>query len=139
MNMNDELSQRLQWLNVPADYSNYIGFTYIITNTVTGKQYVGKKLFTHIVRKKPLKGMARIRKIVKETDWLDYWGSSNELLEDIKVYGQDRFTRAILNCYKTRWEWSYGELKELVDRNVLRDKNYYNGIIRVRLPAYKKC
>ena len=127
----------LDWWNIPEDISSYIGFVYIITNNITGRRYIGKKLFYTIFRRNPLKGRINKRKARKESDWRDYWGSCKELLDDIEKYGKDNFTREILHCHKTRWEWSYAELKEQINRDVLRDRMYYNGIIRVRLPGYK--
>jgi hypothetical protein len=87
---------------------------------------------------KPLKGKKNRRIVRKETDWATYWGSCNDLNADIERLGKDNFEREIISCHKTRWEWSYAELKEQVDRDVLRRKDYYNGIIRVRLPGFKR-
>ena len=125
------------WVGVPDDISKYIGYVYIIRNTINDRLYVGKKLFFKTVRKKPLKGNKNRRRFLIESDWKDYWGSSNELLADIEKHGKENFTRTILHCHRTRWEVSYNELREQVERRVLLDKKYYNGIIRVRLPAFK--
>jgi len=128
----------VEWIGVPKDITKYIGYTYIITNIPERKFYIGKKLFFSIRKLKPLKGKKNKRLVRKETDWRDYYGSCNELNADIERLGKDNFEREILSCYKTRWEWSYAELKEQVDRDVLRRKDFYNGIIRVRLPGFKK-
>jgi hypothetical protein len=125
------------WENVPQNIDDYIGFVYIIINNVNGRMYIGKKLLHKTLRKKPLKGKLRRRRFIKDSEWREYWGSCNELLRDIKTFGKQNFTRKILHCHKTRWEWSYAELQEQVHRDVLRDPIYYNGIIRIRLPAYK--
>lgn len=128
----------IDWIGVPEDITQYIGFIYCIRNIHTGRMYIGKKLFFSTLRRKPLKGKKRVRKSRKETDWRNYWSSCNELLADIKKSGEDAFRREILHCHKTRWEWSYAELKEQVNRDVLTNPIFYNGIIRIRLPAYKK-
>ena len=54
----------------------YVGFVYIITNLETNMKYVGKKLFTSKRTLPPLKGKTRKRKVVKESDWMEYYGSS---------------------------------------------------------------
>jgi hypothetical protein len=126
-----------EWQNVPEDISQYVGFVYLIICKVNGKKYIGKKLFFSNFKRKPLKGRKNKRCATKESDWRIYWGSCNELLTDLKQYGEDSFERKILHCHYTRWDWSYSELCEQIDRDVLRESEYYNGIIRVRLPAKK--
>jgi hypothetical protein len=85
-----------------------------------------------------LKGRINKRAATRDSEWRDYYGSCNELLKDVEQYGKDSFNRYILHCHKTRWDWSYAELKEQIERDVLRDPNYYNGIIRVRLCGMKR-
>ena len=58
---------------------DYVGFVYVITDLVNRKKYVGKKLFKSTRRLAPLKGKTRKRKVVKESDWQDYFGSSEEV------------------------------------------------------------
>ena len=57
----------------------YVGFVYVITYLSNKKRYVGKKLFKSTRRLAPLKGKTRKRKVVKESDWKDYFGSSEEV------------------------------------------------------------
>jgi len=122
-----------EWLNQPKDINNYEGFTYLITNLLTGRKYIGKKSFWNYRTLKPLKGKKRKRHVKKESDWRDYYGSSNSLNLDIEKLGKENFSRQILNCYKTKFEVSYYEAKEQFDRGVLLTDDYYNGLIRVRL------
>lgn len=125
----------MEWIGIPPNIEDYVGFVYLITNLTNGRLYIGKKLFWK-KRKKKIKGSNK--KVRVEHDWRDYYGSSNELNADIERLGKENFKREILECYKTRWEWSYGELKRQVDQEVLLNPLYYNGIIRVRLPKFKK-
>jgi hypothetical protein len=127
-----------EWINAPDNIDSYIGFVYKITNLMDNKVYIGKKLFFTTLRRKPLKGRKNKRLVKIEADWRQYWGSCNELLKDIKKLGMDKFEREIISCHETRWEWSYAELKEQVYRDVLLRKDYYNGIIRTRLPGFKR-
>ena len=110
-----------------------IGFVYLITNLTTGRKYIGKKLAQFKRTKPPLKGKKRKRKTTVESDWRDYWGSSESLQADVATLGPDKFTREIIYYCKSRSELSYLEAKEQFDRCVLETDDYYNGIINVRV------
>lgn len=113
---------------VPTDL---VGFVYVITHTATGKKYVGKKQFWFSSKKK-VKGKKRRTKVVTESDWKVYHGSSGELSADIEKFGHPAFTREIIHLCRTKAECSYLELKEQVFRAALIDPMYYNGWIRYR-------
>ena len=116
----------------------YEGFVYLITNTTTGQKYVGKKLAKFKTTKPPLKGKKNKRRGYKESDWRDYWGSSDRLQEDVDKLGPTNFTREILYFCKSRAEMSYIEAREQFDRRVLETDDYYNGIINVRVGGSDK-
>ena len=112
-------------------------FVYLITNTTNNKKYVGKKLTKRKVTKPPLKGRKNKRRSKVESDWRDYWGSSDKLHEDVASLGEDNFTREILHYCASRGIASYLEAKEQFDREVLLKDDYYNGIINVRVGGSK--
>ena len=116
----------------------YIGFVYLITNLTNNKKYIGKKLAKFKVTKKPLKGKKNKRRSTKESDWRDYWGSSDTLNADVENLGPQNFTREILYYCTSRGELSYLEAKEQFDRRVLETDEYYNGIINVRVGGSDK-
>lgn len=112
-------------------------FVYLITNNTNNKKYIGKKLTTRKVTKPPLKGRKNKRRTKVESDWRDYWGSSDHLKEDVATLGEDQFTREILYYCASRGIASYIEAREQFEREVLLSDDYYNGIINVRVGGSK--
>ena len=113
------------------------GFVYLITNTTNDKKYIGKKNAKATKTRPPLKGKKRKRRTTVESDWRDYWGSSDNLLNDIEALGKERFTREILHMCPSRGIASYLEAREQFERRVLESDEYYNGIINVRIGGSK--
>lgn len=116
-----------------------VGFVYIITNTVTGKKYIGKKLakfskttYKTVKLKNGTKKKKRIRSKI-DSDWQEYYGSNDKLNEDVQTLGSDKFHRQILYYCKSKAETSYIEAREQFDRKVLESDEYYNGHIQVRV------
>jgi hypothetical protein len=112
---------------------DYIGFVYVITDKRNNKKYVGKKLFTSKRRLPPLKGKTRKRTVLKESDWMQYYGSSDEVKALVEELGPDNFHREILHLCESKGVMSYLEAKEQFDRNVLLSDDYYNGIINCKI------
>lgn len=108
----------------------YEAFVYLITNTVTGRKYVGKKLFK-FTRTSKKKGK-RVKKQV-DSDWIDYYGSNKELLSHVDLFGKEKFKREILYLCKSKGEASYMEAKEQFNRDALISEEYYNEWIMVRV------
>lgn len=115
------------------DIGEYIGFVYCITDKKTGKKYIGKKQFVSKTKRPPLKGKTRRRTIIKESDWMDYYGSSEEVKALVEEYGAENFYREILHLCKSKGEMGYLELKEQVEREVLLNDEYVNGIIQCKI------
>jgi hypothetical protein len=116
-----------------------IGFVYIITNTVSGRKYIGKKLakfskttYKVVKLKNGTKKKKKIRSKI-DSDWQTYYGSSPNLTADIDTLGTDKFTREILYYCKSKAECSYVEAREQFERKVLESNDYYNGHIQVRV------
>jgi len=116
---------------------NIEGFVYLITNTTNNRKYIGKKLAKFKKTRPPLKGKKNKRRSKIESDWRDYWGSSDHLIADVEKLGEDKFTREILYMCESRGLMSYLEAKEQFDRRVLETDDYYNGIINVRVGSSK--
>ncbi len=116
-----------------SDIGNFYGFVYRITNLTNGYDYVGRKYFKTIRKLNPLKGFKRKRKVSKETDWQDYWGSSKRLLEDIEKHGKHNFKREIICLCSSRGQTNYMEAKIQFDEDVLLKEDNYNGIIAIKI------
>jgi len=111
-----------------------VGFVYCITNMVNGKRYIGKKnAFTSRLKKVKNK---RNKRIKLESNWKDYWSSSEAVHKDVKIYGEENFRREVIHLCYNKMQLNYMELKEQMDRRVLEDEHYYNEWIYVRV---RKC
>ena len=116
-----------------------VGFVYLITNIISGRKYIGKKLakFSKTTTKTvTLKNGSKKKKKIKskiDSDWRDYYGSSPALTKDIELVGKENFSREILYYCKSKAECSYVEAREQFSRKVLESNDYYNGHIQVRV------
>ena len=133
----------MTWLyqNTPVETlpETCVGFVYLITNNLTGRKYIGKKLakfskttYRVVKQKNGIKKKKRIRSKI-DSDWQQYYGSSVELSADIEKLGTDNFTREILYYCASKSECSYIEAREQFSRRVLESTDYYNGHIQVRV------
>ena len=125
---------------IAEDFStDEYGFIYKITNLETGKYYIGKKAFFHNKKKKLTKKeiaeqtgpgrKATTRVDQVDSGWKSYWGSSKELLADVKKLGEDKFERLILKFAKTKKQLTYYELESQILHNALFDITSYNDNI----------
>ena len=116
-----------------------VGFVYLITNTISGRMYIGKKLakfskttYKTVKLKNGTKKKKKIRSKI-DSDWRGYYGSSPELTKDVTQLGTENFRREILFYCKSKAECSYIEAREQFSRRVLESNDYYNGHIQVRV------
>ena len=116
-----------------------VGFVYEITNNLSGRKYIGKKLakfskttYKTVKQKNGTKKRKKIRSKI-DSDWREYWSSSDELKKDIVSLGQDNFTREILFYCKSKSECTYIEARTQFERKVLESDDYYNGQISCRI------
>tara|TARA_B100001063_G_C16497755_1_gene420527 strand:- start:134 stop:571 length:438 start_codon:yes stop_codon:yes gene_type:complete len=120
-----------------ADVGNHYGFVYLITNLSNRRSYIGRKYFWTFRTPKGKK-----RKVRGESDWRNYYGSCDELKEDIKTLGKDLFRREILSLHLTKGKVNFAETEALFKNNVLTESmvdgtpKYYNSNIMNRY--YKK-
>lgn len=87
----------------------YEGFIYLVTHVPTGRMYVGKKsVWTY-----------RKRKRLKQSNWQNYWTSSDEIKQLVKQDGKDAFKREVLHWCKTKRAMTFLETAEQFKRDVL--------------------
>lgn len=133
----------MSWIyqNSPVDElpDDCVGFVYLITNTVSGRKYIGKKLakfskttYKTVKLKNGTKKKKKIRSKV-DSDWREYYGSNDVLNKDVGILGADKFIREILFICKSKAECSYIEAREQFTHRVLESTDYYNGQISVRV------
>lgn len=113
------------WENLPDDWSEYEGFIYRITNTITNQMYIGRKYF--YTKKKT--------KIVGVSDWPFYCSSSKKVKAAIAEYGKDAFKFEIVSVHRNRQTTNYAEVELQIKEDVLTTKlpngleAYYNDNI----------
>lgn len=120
----------------PYDFEidDWFGFLYRITEKSTSMEYVGKRQFHQHLRK-TVKGRKNKKKVIKESDWKTYMGSSVRLNTSIATNGKDNYRFEIISLHKTRASLVYAEVKLQIMEDVLRTKlpngtrKSYNGLI----------
>jgi hypothetical protein len=119
--------------------TNDYGFIYKITNLETNKFYIGKKSFIHNKKKKLTKkeiaeqtgpGRRSSTKIEQvDSGWRKYWGSSKDLLADVKLLGEDKFEREIIKFCPTKKQLTYYEIHYQIQYSVLFTDTYNDNIL----------
>jgi hypothetical protein len=119
--------------------TNDYGFIYKITNLETNKFYIGKKSFVHNKKKKLTKkeiaeqtgpGRRSTTKVEQvDSGWRNYWGSSKELLADVKLLGKDKFEREIIRFCPTKKQLTYYEVCYQISYLVLFTDSYNDNIL----------
>lgn len=115
-----------------VDFREYLGFVYFIACVPTGQYYIGKKLLTASAGKK---GNRRVR---KESNWRDYYGSSTDMQNLVKKYGKENFQRKILSFHHTKFDLALAELKAQLEYDVISNPFALNGILNIRIRIPKK-
>ena len=128
----------LDSLVVPFDkeqnnIEEYYGFVYVIIEKSTNKKYIGKKFFWSSKILPVTKTRKRRKKILVESDWMIYYGSSKEVQQLVEDNGQDNYKRVILKLCKTKGECSYYEAKYQFENDVLLRDDFYNEFIGCKI------
>lgn len=120
-----------------------VGFVYMITNQLTGRKYIGKKLakFKKIrLKTSRLKNGTKKKSKIRyeiDSDWQTYYGSNTVLSEEVKTTGSENFHRQILRYCYSKNELNYWEAKYQFDYGVLLSGDWYNEWISVKVRKLK--
>lgn len=108
-----------------------VGFVYCLTNLDENKKYIGKKLFWSSKILPITKTRKRRKRIKIESDWRNYYGSSQAVM--VLVERNVHFRRDIIHLCRTKGECSYYEAKEQFAQDVLLRDDYYNDFIGCKI------
>jgi len=115
---------------------NTFGFVYIVTHIPSGKAYIGKKVLFHNKKQKigkreleKLSGVVGRRPayklVVKESDWLNYYGSQKEIKQLLLEGKKEEFQRTILKMCPDKKSLTYFEVKYQMIYQVLEKPNEF--------------
>jgi len=120
---------------------NSFGFIYVIIHKPTNKKYIGKKVLyynkKHRIGKRELAQIQGVvgrkpsyRMVVKESDWLTYYGSQKELKTLLAESKQDDFERNIVKIVPNKKLLTYFETKYQMIYEVLEHpEEFFNDNI----------
>ena len=122
------------------------GFIYHVTHLPTKKKYIGKKVlfFERNVKlgKRELEALKEERKaagiggrvpqkkkVVKESDWKEYYGSQEDIKKLVRSSKPEDWTREILDFVPTKKLLTYYEIKHIFINDALEDPDFLNDNI----------
>lgn len=125
------------WLYNGAEFTEVpkgiVSFVYLLTEVATGKQYVGKKSFVSV---STVVVNGRKKNTKRESEWLKYYSSNNEIMATVKGGNGKAFRREILHLCKTKGTASYLEAKEIFIRGCLeKPDQWFNHFLEIKVNA----
>lgn len=141
-NPNNGLGKEVISIEDLPNFEQAVGFVYKITNTVTGRFYIGKKSLyserkTKISNREKTQTKTRktFKRVVKESNWKKYYGSCEELLFEIEVAGPGYFKREILEVCCSKKYLGYCEVAHQMKNDVLTANSYNGNIMGKYFPS----
>jgi len=124
------------------NHEEAVGFVYKITNTVTGRFYIGRKNLyserkTKISNREKTQTKTRktFKRVVKESNWKTYYGSCAELTEEIALTDKKFYKREILEVCCSKKYLGYCELAHQIKNDVLTANSYNGNILGKYFPS----
>lgn len=117
-----------------------IGYIYLITNLLDNRIYVGRKMLSsnrkvRLTKKEkllPENKRKTFKRVIKSTGWENYWGSSEDLLADVKLLGENKFKREILLFTTDKTSTSFYEMYFQIKYDVLFAPSYNKHIANTK-------
>jgi hypothetical protein len=141
-NPNGTLPKEVTSIEDLPNYEEAVGFVYKITNTVTGRFYIGKKSLyserkTKISDREKAQTKTRktFKRVVKESNWKKYYGSCEELNFEIEIAGPQYFKREILEVCCSKKYLGYCEIAHQIKNDVLTSNSYNGNIMGKYFPS----
>jgi hypothetical protein len=105
-------------------------FIYIITDMENNKKYIGQKMFT---TQKPVTKNKKTTKKTVESDWKNYFSSSETIKQLVKEQGSSKLKREIIYICCSKGQANYLETKLQFELQCLENQDdWYNGIVNLR-------
>ena len=141
-NPNNGLGKEVLSIEDLPNFEEAVGFVYRITNTVTGRFYIGKKNLyserkTRISTREKTQTKTRktFKRVIKESNWKVYNGSCEELSFEIQVAGLSYFKREILEVCCSKKYLGYCEIAHQIKNDVLTSNSYNGNIMGKYFPS----
>lgn len=108
----------------------YFSFIYMITDLKNNRKYIGQKMFT--TQKTVTRNKKKMKKTV-ESDWKNYFSSSENIKEIVKEHGSSSLKREIIYICCSKGQANYLETKLQFELECLENQEqWYNGIVNLR-------
>lgn len=111
------------------------GFIYKISDLINGRKYIGRKYLTaaktttkRILKRDGTKTTKKKKSRV-ESDWKEYMGSCQPLLDAIKIHGKENFKFEIIAFGMTKGQVNMLEVVTQIKSDVIIDPSYYNDAV----------
>lgn len=105
------------------------GFVYQITDPASNVSYIGKKFFWS---RKTIQRNKKKKRIVVESDWKNYIGSSERFKNYTKEFIHE-LDRKILFLCTSKTECAYLETKTILNSNALLSDEYFNDWVSCKI------
>ena len=109
---------------------NVVGFVYCITNLKTGKKYIGKKNFFRM-KSRSINKQAYKERV--QSDFIEYYGSNDQLNVDVVVNGPEHFRRDIIVMCTSISMMSYWETKYIFMMDAIISDRFYNEWVTCKI------
>jgi len=131
------MTKNLEWIGIPVNLDDYVGFVYRIVEIDTGMEYIGIKRVWRTIKYPPLKGKKNKRHIKKETKWRTYNSSNPILMEKIPLNPENYEKHVIKLCTSVTDMKAYETYTQLQYYFSGNWDKLYNEVVNLRVRIRK--